>query len=140
MSDDILRADTGLRRLTFIALGVALMAAIAAVFLFQQWLNGIATVPGTDLLIMRLRRLIGLALTGSAICLALLAWYSAHKASKVRLIQQWPLPGVRVIRDTPIRRGAAALSIGRRLNLATGVLILLAVITGLISWRLLSLS
>ncbi len=140
MPDDMLRADPRLRRQTVAALAIAVILAVAAVFWFQSWLSGIATIPGTDLLILRLRRLIGIALTGSAICLAALAWYSAQKAAKVKIFQQWPLPAVRVLRDTPIRRGDAALAIRRRLNVAAGVLLLLAFATGVVSWRLLSLS
>lgn len=136
----MLRADPSLRRQTFVALAIAAILAVAAVFWFHSWLTAIAAVPGTDLLILRLRRLIGIALTGSAICLALLAWYSAHKATKVKTFQQWPLPTVRVLRDTRIRRGAAAAAIRRRLNAAAGVLLLLAFAVGVISWRMLSLS
>lgn len=140
MTDDMLRADPRLRRQTLAALAVAVILAALAMVWFQSWLSGIAAVPGTDLLIARLRRLIGIALTGSAICLAVLAWYSAHKATKIKTFQQWPLPAVRVLRDTPIRRGDAALSIQRRLNVAAGVLMLLAFATGVVSWRLLSIS
>ncbi len=136
----MLRADPRLRRQTLAALAVAAAIAVAAVVWFQSWLGGVAAVPGTDLLILRLRRLIGIALTGSAICLAVLAWYAAHKAVKVKAFEQWPLPAVRVLRDTPIRRGDAALAIRRRLNVAAGVLLLLAFATGVVSWRLLSLS
>ena len=140
MTDDMLRADPRLRRQTLLALALAAILAVVAVFLFHDWLSGIAAIPGTDLLILRLRRLIGIGMTGSALCLAVLAWYSAHKAAKVKVFQQWPLPGVRVLRDTPIRRGPAARSMGRWLNAAAAVLMLLAFATGLVSWRLLSLS
>lgn len=136
----MLRADPRLRRQTLVALAIAVILAAAAMFWFQSWLSEIATVPGTDLLIVRLRRLIGIALTGSAICLAVLAFYSAHKAAKVKLFKQWPLPRVRVLRDTPIRRGDSALAIRRWLNVAAGVFVLLAFATGVVSWRLLSLS
>ncbi len=136
----MLRADPRLRRQTLAALAVAVILAVAAVLWFQSWLSGIATIPGNDLLILRLRRLIGIALTGSAICLAVLAWYSAHKAAKVKLFKQWPLPRVRVLRDTAIRRGDAALAIRRRLHVAAGILVMLAFATGVVSWRLLSLS
>lgn len=136
----MLRADPRLRRQTLLALALAAILAVVAVLLFHDWLSGIAAIPGTDLLILRLRRLIGIGMTGSALCLAVLAWYSARKAAKVKVFQQWPLPGVRVLRDTPIRRGLAARSMGRWLNAAAAVLMLLAFATGLVSWRLLSLS
>ena len=136
----MLRADPRLRLQTLAALVVAAILAVAAVVWFQTWLSGVAAIPGTDVLILRLRRLIGIALTGSAICIAILAWYSAHKAAKIKLFQQWPLPAVRGLRDTPIRRGEGALTIRRRLNVVAGVLLLLAFATGVVSWRLLSLS
>lgn len=136
----MIRADPGLRRQTFIVLGIAILIAIVSVVIFQHWLTGIANIPGTDALILRLRRLVGIALTGSAICLAFLAWYAARKATMITKFEQWPLPGVRVLRDTPIRRGQKALNIRLGLNGAAGVLLLLALITGIISWRLLSLS
>jgi hypothetical protein len=82
--------------------------------------------------------MIGMAMTGSAVCLALLAWYAAHKASRTRLVEQWPLPGTRVIRDTPIRRGAAARSIALLLNITAVVLLVLAFATGYFSWQMLS--
>ncbi|HET9031525.1 MAG TPA: hypothetical protein VFN25_01335 [Dokdonella sp.] len=140
MSEDMIRADPGLRRQTMLVLGIAVLMAIATVYFFQQWLSGIADIPGTDQLILRLRRLIGIALTGSAICLGFLAWYAARKATLIKTFEQWPLPGVRVLRDTPVRRGAAAMKIRQGLNLTAVVLLLLALGMGIISWRLLSLS
>ena len=136
----MIRADPGLRRKTFVVLGIAALLAVVAVMLFQYWLTGIANIPGTDQLILRLRRLIGIALTGSALCLACLGWYAARKASMVKTLEQWPLPGVRVLRDTPIRRGEATIVVRRSLNVAAGVLLLLALATGFTSWRLLSLA
>ncbi|MEP6880836.1 MAG: hypothetical protein ABI866_02530 [Dokdonella sp.] len=138
MSDDMIRADPGLRRQTFIVLGIAILLATVVVVIFQHWLTDIANIPGTDALILRLRRLVGIALTGSAICLAFLAWYAAHKATLISKYQQWPLPGVRVLRDTPVKRGQKALKIRHALNGAAGVLLLLALVTGIISWRILS--
>ena len=88
----MLRADPSLRRQTFVALAIAAILAVAAVFWFHSWLTAIAAVPGTDLLILRLRRLIGIALTGSAICLALLAWYSAHKGKMPCATYCWGVP------------------------------------------------
>ena len=140
MSDDLIRADASLRRQTIVVLCIAALLAIAAVMIFQHWLTGIADIPGTDALILRLRRLIGIALTGSAVCLAFLAWYAVRKAALVGKFEQWPLPGVRVLRDTRVRRGKDAMRVRHWLTLAATVLLLLALAMGIISWRLLSLS
>lgn len=134
----MLRADLRLRRQTLVAMGISLVLAVFAIILFQQWLNSVGSMPGTDLLILRLRRTIGLALTGSAICLALLAWYSVNRASRARLADQWPLPDTRVIRDTPIRRGVAAQKIANRLQAAAIILLVLAFAAGYVSWQMLS--
>jgi hypothetical protein len=138
LTDDMLRADPRLRRQTLIALGFAAILALVALVVFKHWLDAIGALPGTDILIYRLRRMIGMAMTGSAVCLALLAWYAAHKASKARLVEQWPLPGTRVMRDTPIRRGEAARSIALLLNITAVVLLVLAFATGYFSWQMLN--
>lgn len=138
MSNDILRADPRLRRVTLIVLGIAVMAALLGIVLFQQWLRGLVELPRSDELIVRLRQLAAVALTGSGICLALLAGYSAHKGTRAIQFQQWPLPGARVIRDTPVRRGPAAVRIGRRLQVVAGVGVLLAIATSILSWRILT--
>ncbi len=136
----MIRADPGLRRQTFVVLGVAALLAITAVFAFQHWLTGVADSAGTELLILRLRQLIGIAVIGSALCLAFLAWYAARKAAQITKYKQWPLPGVRVLRDTPVRRGVDAMKVRLGLNVVTGVLMLLALAAGFVGWRLLSLS
>ena len=82
MSEDILRADKRLRTLTLIVLGHRRGPGPARHGLVPALAAGIGNLPGTDLLIVRLRRMIALALTGSGVCLALLAWYSAHVGSR----------------------------------------------------------
>jgi uncharacterized membrane protein len=133
----MLRADPRLRRQTLIALGLASVVAIVAIILFQRWLADIGTMAGTDLLILRLRRMIGIGLTGSAICLALLAWYAAHQASRVKAVEQWPTPGARVIRNTPIRRGSAAQKVIRLFQATALVLLILAFALGYASVQML---
>jgi hypothetical protein len=123
--------------MTLAIVGIAAVSAVAGMAWFQHWLAGIGELPGTDLLILRLRRMIALALTGSAICLALLAWYSANKGTRAVKLRQWPLPGTRVLRDTPVRRGEVAQRIGRSLQVAALVMLALAAATGIASWRML---
>ncbi|MEZ5463105.1 hypothetical protein [Dokdonella sp.] len=138
MSEDMLRADARLRRQTLIALGLASAVAVVALFFFQRWLSGIGAIPGTDLQILRLRQMIGIGLTGSAICLALLAWYAVHQASRVKATGQWPTPGTRVIRDTPIRRGNAARQVTQVFQATALVLLMLAFALGYASVQMLS--
>ena len=138
MSEDILRADKRLLTLTLIVLAIAVVLALLGMAWFRHWLQDIGNLPGTDLLIVRLRHMIALAVTGSGVCLALLAWYSARVGSRAIRAQQWPLPGARVIRDTPYRRGPAAIRLGRQLQAGSIVLLVLALATAAISWRMLA--
>jgi len=139
LADDILRADPRLRRTTLLVLGAAMALAGVGLFFGHKWLSEVAAQTDTHSLVRELRRIIGIALTGSAICLALLAWYAARKATQVKSHQQWPAPGVRVLRDTRIRRGEAALRIGKLLMFICLALLALSVLMGLVVWRLLSL-
>lgn len=133
----MLRADARLRRQTLIALSLASILAVVAIVGFRHWLAGLGMSDGTDLLILRLRRMIGIGLTGSAICAALLAWYVAHQASRVRATGQWPIPGARVIQDTAIRRGDAARKIITMFQATALVLLVLVFALGYGSVRLL---
>lgn len=140
MSDDVLRADPRLRRQTLVVLALAIVIAVTCTYFSLRWLLGVADLSATDVLILRMRSMIGLAVAGCAACLALLAGYSARKGQRALRFQQWPLPAARVLRDTPIRRGRTAQRIGRLLQVSAVVLALLAVATGAVSWRLLMLS
>ena len=113
MAEDMLRADPRLRVQTVIALVAATIVALIALFGFQSWLENIGQLPGNDLLILKLRRMIGAAMTGSAIC-------------------------TRVLRDTRILRGEAALRVARWLRIASLVLMLLVIGIGITSWRMMS--
>lgn len=136
MSDEILRADPGLRRRTVVILTIAVLAAIGGLMLTHQWLHQLGDQAGNDIFVLGLRKTIGLALTGIAICLALLAWYTAAKGTRAVQTAQWPLPGARVLVATPIRRGAPAIRRGRQLQAAAIVLLLLAAAVGYLSFRL----
>lgn len=140
MSVEIQRADARLRRMTIVVLAAAAIAAAWCVFAFHQWMLHQASALSTEQLIVRLRHWVGLATTASALCLLLLAGHSAYTARRVAEQRRWPAADARVLRDTPIRRGDAALRLGRVLNAVAVVLALLALGVGLLSWRLFALA
>ncbi|GAA0706974.1 hypothetical protein [Dokdonella soli] len=136
MTTDIQRADPRLRRITVVVLVVATLAAALFVFALQRWmLQQVERLP-TEQMIVELRHWIGMLLTGSGLCLLVLAGYAARLARRVIAERRWPLAGTRVLRDTPIRRDAAALRLARLLNLVAVALIALAIGVGVVSWRL----
>ena len=138
MSEEIQRADVRMRRITVVVIAVAALAALASVIAFQRWLGELAATLPTELLIANMRRWIGIAATAGSICILLLAGHAAIQARRINAGQRWPLEQARVLRDTVVRRGEAALRIGRLLNVTALVLIVVGVATALLSWRLFS--
>lgn len=140
MSKDILRADPRLRRIVWIVVASVAVLGVVVLFAFSRWLGDAAINMHPAELVPRMRSLIGVTLTGSAVCLAALALHAARSARRTLEMRQWPAPGVRVIRDTPMRRGDAAVRIARMLQAVSGLLVLLAIATGVVSWRLFALT
>lgn len=136
MEPDLQRADARLRLISGVVLSAAFVAAMVGVFAFQQWMNEQAATLPTVQLIALLRRWIGFATTASGLCLLLLAGYAARLARRVAEQRRWPLAGARVLRDTPVRREAAALRLARLFNATAVVLLALAVGAGALSWRM----
>ena len=136
MAIDIQPADPRLRRVTAIVLGLSVIAAIIVVIAFWHWINHLAERLPTRELIVELRRGIAFAMLACAMCLLLLAGYSARLARQVSAERRWPLAATRVLRDTRIRREASAKKIADWMNIAGVVLMLLALAAGLLSWRL----
>ncbi len=138
MSEEIQRADVRLRRMTVVVVAVAALAALASVIAFQRWLADLAATLPTELLIARMRHWIGIGATAGSICILLLAGHAAIHARRINAGQRWPAEQARVLRDTVVRRGEAALRIGRLLNITALVLIVVGVAAALLSWRLFS--
>ena len=140
MSVEIQRADPRLRRTSAIVLTLATVAAITAVLVFHQWMSRRAAVMSTSELVDQLRHWIGIALTASGLCLLALAAYSARQARRITEQRRWPLAEARLLRDTPIRRDAAALRVGNWLKLMALFLLLLAIAAGGLGWRMSTLT
>jgi hypothetical protein len=138
MSEEIQRADLRLRRVTIVVVAIATLAALASILVFQRWLGELAATLPTELLIAQVRRWIGVAATASSLCILLLAGHAAVQARRINAGQRWPVERARVLRDTVVRRGEAALRIGRLLNVTALMLVVVGVAAALLSWRLFS--
>lgn len=136
MNVEMHRADPRLRRLTFAVLGIGLIAAVLSISMYHRWLDrAVQGMPAAQMF-ADLRRTIGFAMAGCALCLLLLAGYAARLGRRVIEERRWPLRTARVVRDTPVRAGTDALVFGRSLNMAAIVLIALAVGCSVLSWHL----
>jgi len=123
-------ADPELRRRTLFVAALSLAVACAGFLLLQHWLSELHSQPPRDALAALLTAL----RLGTYVTCALLVGFAAYLwrfAGRVLRDQRFPPHGQRVIRDTPVLEGAAAL---RRAT----VLRVLAVILTLSSFGLLA--
>jgi hypothetical protein len=135
MNVEIHRADPNLRRLTFIILSAAVLAAVLLIVLVHNWIGRSALAMPDAQFVFELRRMIGFATTGCGLCLLLLAGYAARLGQRVVEQRRWPLSGARVMRDTRVRTGEQAVAVGRLLNMAAIALLVLSIGVGVLSWH-----
>lgn len=134
---EIQRAD---RRLRFLA-ALMLMAAVAvgavALLLLQGWLAELKQLAFVD---AQPRLLAAFAWISGSACIMLLALgiHVWRVGARVRAAAQFPPPGARVLRDTVVLRGVAAIRRGRFIQGAGVVLMLCVPALLAASWRLYS--
>ena len=133
--DDILRADPGRRRAALVLVLVGLLAGIALLAFLNRWMSRVMELPNTEAE-AQLSTVLVWVTGGISGGLLLFAVALLHVGRKIGRVAVWPLPGSRVIRDTPILRGAEALKRGRVLQGAAVVLILAAAAIAFAAWRL----
>lgn len=136
MTTEIQRADVRLRRTTVIVLALAVLVAAMVVFLAQRWLVERAIASSVEDLVVQMRRWIGIAVALSAACLLVLAIHALRRARASAAQRRWPVAGARVLRDTPVRHGDAALRVARVLHLLALLLFVFAAATFALGWRL----
>jgi len=135
---EIRRADPAARRhaVLFVVLGALVGALLIVGFEryripFQDWL---LSGPGASAHRVKLVFLLSAtALSAPPVAFAVHLWLLG---AKVLRAQQFPPPGYRVIRDTPILTGRAAMSRGRGFKVLALCLGLASVLVWLLLWRL----
>lgn len=129
------RADPKLRLVVASLLLAAIVAGVVIFALLRQWLEGLSHLPGPA---AQSHLLAALAWCMALLCAALLAFaaYLWRLGAKVVLHGQLPLPGARLLRDTPELRGRPAQRRGRWLQ-GLGVAVLAcAAAFAVLAWRL----
>jgi len=135
---DVRRADAAFRRVVFAVLGASACAAallIRGLERYQEplsaWVRGdaIGSTPRTEIVVA----VFAIVLVAP---LAAVATYLSSLGRRAVRSGEFPPPGARVIRDTPIARGTEACSRGRVLQGVAVFLWAAAVVTGMLLWRL----
>ncbi len=128
MTDEILPADRRLRTLLIgVAIAVGLLAIVLFVYALPSYLEYLK-----ELLYERptqgkaeFQRLIDIFMLASVLCIAALVVYLALLGRKVLNSGRSPPPGARVLVDTRVLTGAAAVRRGKGLLLAAALIALL---------------
>jgi hypothetical protein len=134
MSDDVRKADPVTRRLAWTILVAGLCAGavvIAASELYRVPLKDwvLADPERARVALLAIAALLLAPLAAFAVCL----WWLGQKVLRVR---EYPPPGLRVIRDTPVLTGEKAISRGRLLKALGAGLVIAAAVLGVLLWRL----
>lgn len=111
---EIQRADQRLRRTAMVVVVAAAALGGVALWALQRWLDGVAA--GSRGAGSLLALVFGATVGVNVLALAALGAYLWRYGARVRAASQFPPPGARVIRDTPVLRGSAALRRGRLLQ------------------------
>jgi hypothetical protein len=135
------RANPAFRRLAIVALVAGLCAGALLLAAFER--NRGALVDWVRADPARSSERIELILAVFAVLLlaplVAMAGYLSLLGRRAVLTQEFPPPGFRVIRDTPIISGDQAVSRGRWLQGVAVMLTVASVVIGLLIWRLASL-
>ena len=110
MEDQIIRADAKHRRRILLILAVCVPAGLLLLWLIQSRCNAIEALAEEDLpaaIESTLELVTIVAWIGGVGFVAISVWFW-RMARAVRRAGQFPLPGAKVIKDTPIRRGRRA--------------------------------
>ncbi|HVE52254.1 MAG TPA: hypothetical protein VNB23_02595 [Ramlibacter sp.] len=116
---EILPADRRFRVQAAVTVCTLLVVGAVVVVLFDQWLLGVRQLPPEQ----AATRVLAAYLAWSAACgvallvLAAVLWRSGNE---VIAAARFPAPGTRVLRDTPVLEGEAAVRRGRLLRVLAG--------------------
>jgi hypothetical protein len=135
---EVRRADPAARRQAVLFVVLGAFAGVLLILGFERYRiplrNWLLSDPGKFALRVRLAFLLsGAFLAASLVAFAIYLW--SFGASVLRG-QQFPPSGYRLIRDTPIMLGQAAMSRGRGLKILALFLGVFAVLLCLLMWRL----
>jgi hypothetical protein len=132
---DVQRADPKLR-VTAIAVVIAALVLGAVLWvMLEQWFSALKQLPASA---AQAQLLTAFAWAFGSVCIAII-WLAVsfwRSGARVRRAAQWPLPGLGVVRDTPVLRGDAAVARGRLMQAGAVVLLLCAACVAVVAWRL----
>ena len=123
----VVPGDPRLRQWTLLLAAAMLLTGLAALWLLRTALADLEQLAQRDLpaaVNRTLRLVMGIAVLGSAGMVGCAAWLW-FLARKIRRSGRFPPPGMKVIKDTPLRQGPQAQSMAARAQVAAVLLLTL---------------
>lgn len=131
---EIQSADRKLRFVAIILLVLMMILALASLLLLERWIIGVQALE-PELALGKLHSALWWLLVAGCLSLAVFGAWLWRLGNAIKAAQRFPLPGARVIRDTPVLNGDDAI---RRSMLfrGLGIFLLLATIAlAVLAWR-----
>lgn len=134
MNDSVMHADKKLRKQLLVLILLLIPAGLFLIQILSANVEDIKTLAATDIdqAVAKLRNLVTIFAVANAVFSVAFGLYAVSIAIRILKSEQFPPPGMRVIRDTRIRTGKKAKTMGM-------LMIFMAIIllsTNLISWYL----
>ena len=104
---NVQRADPKLRAAAIVFVIAAVVLGVVLWIVLQRWLTELKQLPASA---AQAQLLVAFAWSFANVCIAII-WLGVslwRSGTGIRRAAQWPLPGSRVVRDTPVLRGDAA--------------------------------
>lgn len=136
MNTEIHHADSRYRRNTLLTLTGAVIIAAVGFLAAQDWLRARVIALTPQQAIAEIAFWLSLATFACGLCLFALGAHAWTTAARSVQDARWPPLRMRVLRDTTVRRGAAAAKVVRRLRIASVVLFVLALVMLALAWRM----
>lgn len=120
MQDPIVAADPKARRQVLIALTISIVVGLIALKLLHSYLNGLLVLVGEDeeAATTQAVRLISILAALGALSFLGMGWWFWRLARRIRRSDQYPPPGAKVLRDTPLLTGPRAWTVATKAKLA----------------------
>lgn len=134
---EIQRADSRARVLLGLAVAAAISVGAFAHVLVQDWLADVMLLP-SPIAVQKLLTALAWSVAFGSVALVALGIYVWRLGARICVAGRFPPPGTRVIRDTVVLFGAAAIRRGKLIQGAGAVLTLCAIGLAIFYWHSLS--
>lgn len=130
---EIQRADDQSRKFAIVAVIMLLIGGVVFWMVFDEWMSELRDLPIEEAK-QSLSRAFLLCMGIMIVCVCIVGWHCWWVGERVRQTLRFPPPDAKVVRDTVVLLGQAAVARGRLLKVFGVILMFCAMALGVMSW------